>query len=861
MQSEQRKDAPPAITHHLQDLFFGPWLTSAHTARTEYATVLPWLRGAFLGICGYLFARTPLLFSVSPLGLCLLGATEQQLGWALLGLCLGLWQSSPHPWLYLGGALAILALRLLGRALYGQGSSPWHAYRRQLTRLRRRVRELWLCEDATQEQAYHADEPDEPSLFAHEPFAHRITATVLGVLVPAIGVPYLGDFAFYDLYGAAFCLLLAPPATYLFARALHPSDPTETQSPPDTWQAIGSAALFAAIIFCARDLNFLSLCPALIYLTALIFSSIDRHGLAAGLIVACLGGLAYDIRTLPLFAALAAVYALLSPVLHRAALLPALLVALLYSLLRGGESMTWALLPSITVGALCFSALQRLLHQTTSAPTAQKSRSYRQNEREHRLLCEQNRNATLCQRLSDMAGAFSSLSEVFRQLHDTLAHPSAHEIRHLCDEVYDAYCPDCPNRQICWSQEYSATGSGIYALSRAVASGKGVSADYLPSALRMRCPHTASILGDISYRVSRRTEERAHGADGEVFAQSYEAISCLLRDVLHQSSAQGNEFHYSSELSERLLQRLDEHGMTARYVCISGERRKTVQILGITPAALTVTQDELRDMVGKLCGAAMSKLRYDGSDDGTLTLHSLPLLRADYVHRSLAATEQSSAKHSKNSVCGDSVRLFQSEDGMFYALLCDGMGSGHSAALTSASCAVFLERVLRAGVSVRTALRMLNHYLRDRVVSPEDECCCTIDLLALDLYTGQCRFYKSGAAPSIVLREGRVYRLSAHTVPIGILQAIDVQTIPFDLVPGDRIVMLSDGITDMLEAQKEMQQATDAHGAGDLLTEFLSGELPHDDEQLANTLISLAREHGSCDDLSVIALRIGEHDA
>ena len=69
-------------------------------------------------------------------------------------------------------------------------------------------------------------------------------------------------------------------------------------------------------------------------------------------------------------------------------------------------------------------------------------------------------------------------------------------------------------------------------------------------------------------------------------------------------------------------------------------------------------------------------------------------------------------------------------------------------------------------------------------------------LLELDLYTGEASFWKSGAAPTFVLREGNVFRLTSRTAPAGILPEADVQKTVFHLYPGDVVVMVSDGVSD-----------------------------------------------------------------
>ena len=161
---------------------------------------------------------------------------------------------------------------------------------------------------------------------------------------------------------------------------------------------------------------------------------------------------------------------------------------------------------------------------------------------------------------------------------------------------------------------------------------------------------------------------------------------------------------------------------------------------------------------------------------------------------------------------------------------------------------MFLESLLKAGVEIKTALRMFNHYLLAQGRTPEEEICTTVDLFVLNLHTGQGCFVKSGAAPSLILRDGRLFRLCAHTLPIVILQAVDVQIIPFDVAAGDHILLMSDGVCDTEEGE----------GGEDWLADYLSGAPVEDDSALIHDLFAKARAHGSDDDMSVISIHISK---
>ena len=86
-------------------------------------------------------------------------------------------------------------------------------------------------------------------------------------------------------------------------------------------------------------------------------------------------------------------------------------------------------------------------------------------------------------------------------------------------------------------------------------------------------------------------------------------------------------------------------------------------------------------------------------------------------------------------------------DGL-YILLCDGMGSGVAASRESKLAIRLLERFLKAGVDPESALKTLNSALALR--NEEEGGFTTVDLLRLDLFTGEGALYKFGAAPTYI---------------------------------------------------------------------------------------------------------------
>ena len=155
-----------------------------------------------------------------------------------------------------------------------------------------------------------------------------------------------------------------------------------------------------------------------------------------------------------------------------------------------------------------------------------------------------------------------------------------------------------------------------------------------------------------------------------------------------------------------------------------------------------------------------------------------------------------------------------------------------------------------------TAMGLLNHYLSAR--GTENEITSTVDLLSLDLFNGKAKFVKSGAADTLILRQGRLFSVSCRTLPLGILQTPDVQVIPFRLMAGDCILMMSDGITEGGLPQDEERDPNS------WLYHMIGKSAPEDDRAasvLLDRIFEEARRRGSLDDMTVALIRIDQNSA
>ena len=209
-----------------------------------------------------------------------------------------------------------------------------------------------------------------------------------------------------------------------------------------------------------------------------------------------------------------------------------------------------------------------------------------------------------------------------------------------------------------------------------------------------------------------------------------------------------------------------------------------------------ISMTEIAQLLSKSCGTSMvpvngSRCIVNGE------YHTVHFIE-DVSYQILYGTARLTREEEK--VSGDNYICRQEDGGRFVMCLSDGMGSGMEACRESETVVELLEQFMESGFSQETAAKMVNSAL---VLKGEDGMFSTVDICAVDLYTGICNFLKAGAASTFIKRDHWVESITSESLAAGLVQQIDFETASRKLYHGDYLIMMTDGVLDALPNQKE----------------------------------------------------------
>lgn len=443
----------------------------------------------------------------------------------------------------------------------------------------------------------------------------------------------------------------------------------------------------------------------------------------------------------------------------------------------------------------------------------------------------------ITERMGDTAQVLKDVSDTTKDVASRLNKIYKQNAINVYDVVGEKICKNCPQKTKCWVQGYSHTVSGIDKGMNLLKSGVGLSDSSCPSFFT-HCQKRSKIAG-VLVAVHKQQQKSDNGdrlatRTRNLFIDQLEGMSMLLDDLIGQVDNIYTQDHVLAAKIEDIFQgcKLEPQ----RAVCWKNSQGQLSVMVEIPQYKEARASPEF--LTSEISHTAGLSVGYP-----TVTRKNL-CTRMIFKEQPRYAIEYGSCQisPSKNTLCGDSFRIINSGDNIAHLLLSDGMGNGNNAAVDSAMTASLISRMLQVGTSYETAIKMLNGAL---LVKSREESLATIDAAEIDLYSGKVTFYKAGAAPTIVRKDGRGIEVSATSLPAGILDGVEFSKSCINLEEGDLVVLMSDGATG----------DSDNKWIGKIVEGYSQTDLDQLCQKIANTA-KLRRGDGREDDITVLCCRL-----
>ncbi|WP_346940703.1 stage II sporulation protein E [uncultured Clostridium sp.] len=414
----------------------------------------------------------------------------------------------------------------------------------------------------------------------------------------------------------------------------------------------------------------------------------------------------------------------------------------------------------------------------------------------------------------------------------------------LIENLANRVCNNCDTCGICWGREMISTYKAFGELLESVQNKTNI----FPQLLEKKCIRKASLIRnteDITNKFIINEMWRSRLAEGrELIANQFNNMAKSVDEIMEEFSSDFNEDKDSEKKIIRILEKYDIE-VEDVFAIKDKNERLNIQITCDSCNGRNLCVKKILPLIND-CVDYKMKLKADGCKINPITNKCTAMF--EEVPKFGVTTSVSRICKDGQTIFGDNFNFGEGYDGSYMMVISDGMGSGPQAGRESKAVVELIEKFTGAGFSRTTAINTVNSIMSLKF--SEDEKFSTVDLSAIDLYSGEVDFMKVGAVASIVKSGDTIDIIKSRSLPIGILDEADIEIHSKKVKNGDLIVMLTDGVTDCDE---------ESSGKVDWILDYLCRNDNVSPEEISKGIINEAKRIGKNkikDDMTVMVSRV-----
>ncbi|HOC09146.1 MAG TPA: SpoIIE family protein phosphatase, partial [Bacillota bacterium] len=450
-------------------------------------------------------------------------------------------------------------------------------------------------------------------------------------------------------------------------------------------------------------------------------------------------------------------------------------------------------------------------------------------------------------RLKELAGVFSQLSATFEDVSFKEDFLGGSGLSKLYDGVCQRVCRDCSFYRTCWEKEFYMTYQSVFELLGTAEEKGRVELKHMPPSLRKKCIKPDKLLEAVNYlfdlfRINYRWQNRMEDCRNLV-SQQLQGMSDVIENLAGEIDI---KYSFNEKLEKSISKGLSRQGIGVSRVSVLEKPGKGLEVYLDKKSCYGCREcvKKVAPVVSAVTGKKFGKPGYVCSIRNGMC--SLKLVEARKFN---VVTEVCTAPKADSQVSGDNYTFAELRDNQYLIALSDGMGTGEQASMESSTAVNMLEQLLEVGYDHDMAVRTINSILM--LKSPGDSF-STLDVVIIDLYTGEARAIKIGAPPTYIKRGEEVKIIASSSLPMGIIDSIEFHTKKLSVNGDDFIIMVTDGIMD----------AQGGKGKQEWIADLLRETGSRNPKELARIIFERALEYyngQARDDMTVIVSKVWEN--
>lgn len=444
-------------------------------------------------------------------------------------------------------------------------------------------------------------------------------------------------------------------------------------------------------------------------------------------------------------------------------------------------------------------------------------------------------------KLKNFSKSFNKLSVTFDNISEKKMSFNKNDVTKIIDEISTKVCANCPVYNTCWRNNFFNTYQSVFIILSNLEKKGDIFVEDIPDDFLTVCINLTEFIS-----VSRLVFELQRNNliwQNKVY-ESRELVAEQLLGVSEIIDNLANELDYEILFKEQLENKISLELTNAKIpflnTIVIENKNKKLEIF-LTLARDLNTEELEKKLIHLLNKVSGKKFKQEKN------INSANKIK--FIEEEKFKLNSAVAKDVKQNsdISGDSYSYFDLNNGEYLLALSDGMGSGFMANLESSASIDLLEEFIEAGFNKHLAIKLINSIL---VLKSSKDSFSTLDICTINTYDGMAEFIKLGASSTFLMRNNEVTVIKSNSLPMGILNSVDIETTTKKLDDDDIIVMVTDGILEINEYESDKEK---------WIVDYLPKIKSLIPSEIASSILEEAKKRSEYiikDDMTVLCVRV-----